>query len=458
MNTSTKVSGWPVLVLAGMLALCVAGCSSDDSGGSQGTFNDGAVEALDFEVGGKTGKTGPDGSFPYGSSSEQITFSVGDIVLGSGTVKSFMTPVDLVPGAVDETNDTVTNIARFLQTLDADADLSNGIQIPEGAAEAAAGLSVNFAQTPEAFENDPDVQAVLAALTTNPLVSAADAQAELQNTILVQLAGNYGGSFTGAASGCWSFQVDASGAVTGTFDIESSEFTGEVMVPLMGSIPSSGSFTLTGSMPPFMLTIVGTVTTDGEATGTWTLTNNGAPVGNGTFTGGKDQPCEGGGGGGPVDSNCPNEAVRFVFTPFDQLDPENPQDITVDTCAVFECQTPAGDACALQVFDIDGDDRFLQFSTTTEPFMVNFDFCGGFDFVIDEPGASRPGEGRGFSSTFGQLSGRQFGEQISMPFATGEYAYRDDQLSGGGGESLGSFQFFEPGFMGFEIPVRPCPE
>jgi hypothetical protein len=159
-----------------------------------------------------------------------------------------------------------------------------------------------------------------------------------------------------------------------------------------------------------------------------------------------------------VDSNCPNEAVRFVFTPFDQLDPENPQDITVDTCARFDCQTPAGGSCALQVFDIRGDDRFLQFSTTTEPFMVNFDFCGGFDFVIDEPGASGPGEGRGFSSTFGMLTGRQFGEQISTPFATGEYAYRDDQLSGVPGESLGSFQFFEPGFMGFEIPVRPCPE
>jgi hypothetical protein len=451
MTTSTKVTGWPVLVLAGMLALCVAGCSSDDSGGSQGTFNDGPVENLDFEVGDTTGKTGSNGSFSYGSPSEQITFSVGDIVLGSGTVKSFMTPVDLVPGAVDETNDTVTNIARFLQTLDVDADLSNGIQIPEGAAEAAAGLSVNFAQTPEAFENDPNVQAVLAALTTNPLVSAADAQSELQNTILTQLAGDYGGSFTGDASGCWAFQVDDSGAVTGTFDIESTEFTGEVTVALIGSIPSSGNFTLTGSMPPFMLTIMGTVTTDGDATGTWTLMNNGSPVGSGAFTGGEGQACEGNGNGNG-DSNCPNNAVRFVFTPLDG------PPFTVDTCASFECQTPVGGNCALQVFDIDGSDRFLQFSTTTAPFMVNFNFCGGFDFVIDEPGASGPGAGRGLSSAFGDLTGRQFGEQITTPFAAGDYAYRDDQLSGGGGESLGTFEFFEPGFMGFELPNRPCPE
>jgi hypothetical protein len=39
-----------------------------------------------------------------------------------------------------------------------------------------------------------------------------------------------------------------------------------------------------------------------------------------------------------------------------------------------------------------------------------------------------------------------------MPFATGEYAYRD------AGESLGTFEFFEDGFIGFEIPIRACPE
>lgn len=452
METSTKLTGWPVYALASVLALCVTSCSKDDSGGSQGTFNDGPVENLDFEVNGTTGKTGPDGSFPYGSASDQITFSIGDIVLGSATVKSFMTPIDLVPGAVDENDDTVTNIARFLQTLDADGDLSNGIQIPDGAAEAAAGLSVNFAQTPEAFESDPNVQMVLAALTTNALVSAADARSELRNTILVQLAGDYGGSFSGDAIGCWSFQVDDGGAVTGAFDIESSDFTGQVMVALMGTVPSSGNFTLTGSMPPFMLNIVGTATTDGDVTGTWTLMSDGTPIATGMFTGGKGQPCEGDVPTG--ESGCPNDA-RFEFTPFDGSAP-----FTVCTSATFDCQTPF-QPCELQVFDIAGSDRYLQFGTTAAPFMVNINVCGGFDFVIDEPGAPGPGQGRGLSSAFGEPTGRQFGvpdPDNPTPFATGEYAYRDDQLSGMGGESLGAFEFYEDGFVGFEIPVRPCPE
>ena len=146
---------WSVVGLFVALAL-VAACSSDSgNGGSQGTFNDGPVEGLGYEVDGQSGTTGPGGEFDYRSSSDQITFSVGDIVLGTATVKSFMTPVDLVADAVDETNNTVTNIARFLQTLDGDANLSNGIQIPAEATEAAAGRSMNFAQTPEAFEGGP---------------------------------------------------------------------------------------------------------------------------------------------------------------------------------------------------------------------------------------------------------------------------------------------------------------
>ncbi len=440
MGSSTKVTGWPVYVLASVLVLCATGCSKDDSGGSQGTFNDGPVENLDFEVNGTTGKTGPDGSFPYGSASDQITFSVGDIVLGTGTVKSFMTPVDLVPGAVDENDDTVTNIARFLQTLDADGDLSNGIQIPDGAAAAAMGLSLNFTQTPEAFESDPNVQAVLAALTTNPLVSAENARAELQNTILVQLAGAYGGAFTGDGSGCWSFQVDASGAVTGTFDIESPPALGQATLSLMGTIPSSGAFTLTGSMPPLMLTITGTATTDGAVMGTWTLTSDGAPVASGMFSGGKGQACQPDG----MDGDCPGDnAARFVFTPSDGSAP-----FTVCASAPFDCQDPI-DGCALQVFDIPGTDRFMQFLTTTAPFMVNINICFDFLFVVDEPGDT----GRGLTNTFSNLTGRQFGALDGTPFATGEYAYRQD-----GGESLGTFEFYEDGFVGFEIPIRPCPE
>ena len=156
-----------------------------------------------------------------------------------------------------------------------------------------------------------------------------------------------------------------------------------------------------------------------------------------------------GGNGGDV--NCPSNAgvARFVFTPFDpESDP-----FTVDTCAFFECQDVIpGSGCALQVFDIAGSDRFFQFLTRDVPFVVDINFCFGFDFVIDEPGAPGPGEGRGLASSFANLTGRQFGEESTTPFAVGEYGYRDDQTGG----SLGTFEFFETGFIGSEIPTRTC--
>jgi hypothetical protein len=147
--------------------------------------------------------------------------------------------------------------------------------------------------------------------------------------------------------------------------------------------------------------------------------------------------------------DCPNNAkmVRFMFTPSDGSNP-----FQVDTCAWFDCQDPIN-GCALQVFDIDGDDRFFQFLTTTAPFRVDNNVCFAFDFVVDEPGASGPGQGRGLSNQLSNLSGRQFGAwdpSDPTPFASGDYGYRD------GADTLGTFEFFEDGFMGFEIPTESC--
>ena len=443
-------TGWPAYALASVLASCVSGCASDETQDPQltGTFNDGPVSNLDFTVGSTEGKTGPDGSFNYTSPSDQITFSVGDIVLGTGTVKTFMTPVDIVPGAVDENDGAVTNIARFLQTLDEDGDLSNGIQIPEGAADAAAGRSIDFNQTPEAFEGDANVQAVLAALTTRALVSAEDARSELQKTILARLAGDYAGSFSGEASGCWTLNVDDTGAVTGTFDVENIPGQGPVTVPLTGMIPSSGLFSLTGSQPPLTVTIDGTTNTEGDASGSWSLVSEGVTIATGSFSGGEGQSCMPDGNGFMDEACPPANAARFVFTPSGDGEP-----FTVCPAAIFDCQGEFGGACALQVFDIAGSDRFLQFSTTTAPFMVNINFCFGFEFVVDEPGVA-PGAGRGLANTFGEPTGRQFGDldpDNPTPFATGEYSFRDDF------QPLGTFEFYEDGFIGFQIPTRACP-
>ena len=169
----------------------------------------------------------------------------------------------------------------------------------------------------------------------------------------------------------------------------------------------------------------------------------------------RDAVCECGrpsnGGTGGTGGGCPNNGgnVRFVFAPSGGGAP-----FTVTTCAWFDCQGPTN-GCALQVFDIDGDDRFFQFLTTSAPpFTVDTNICFAFDFVVDEPGASGPGQGRGLTNQLSFLNGRQFGvwdASNPTPFASGDYAYRD------GSETLGTFEFFEDDFEGFVIPSRTCP-
>ena len=59
-----------------------------------------------------------------------MAFSLAGVELGSASGQAIITPVDLVPGE-DSTAPSVLNIARFLQSLDVDGNLSNGIQLSE---------------------------------------------------------------------------------------------------------------------------------------------------------------------------------------------------------------------------------------------------------------------------------------------------------------------------------------
>jgi hypothetical protein len=169
------------------------------------TFADSPVNGLPYSSGGWSSKTSSDndfvsdydhGIFEY-HPGDTLTFSVGGVNLGSLDVyallqvagRSYITPIDLVPGAGSEAdpvaNPTVTNISRFLQSLNVNPDpLSNIIILPEDLGKYIANgrLKVNFAVDPVDFGNDPGLQNILSHYG-KPLVSAADAQAHLQTTI-----------------------------------------------------------------------------------------------------------------------------------------------------------------------------------------------------------------------------------------------------------------------------------
>lgn len=147
MNTSTpsrhrrtRVHLWlPVALAAATLAACGGGSSPSASLGTTNvaTFIDSAVEGLAYKSASRSGLTDRNGNFPY-SPGETVTFSIGNMVLGSVTVTgNKVTPLQIVPNAANASDPRVTRILRTLQTLDSDGDLNNGIQISAWAREVA---------------------------------------------------------------------------------------------------------------------------------------------------------------------------------------------------------------------------------------------------------------------------------------------------------------------------------
>ncbi len=185
------------LICSALILTFTAACDTGGGGGvfvtpedaDQGRFLDGPVEGLQYDSLTWTGLTGAEGTFNY-KAGETITFSIGDVVLGSSTARDIITPIDLVPGAVNATHPVVINISQFLQSLDLDGDPGNGITITTVMREALQGFHVDF--TDPDFDHNPDVQAMFATLNDleiypedRLLISAEDAQLHLEETLTV---------------------------------------------------------------------------------------------------------------------------------------------------------------------------------------------------------------------------------------------------------------------------------
>ena len=124
-----------VVLIAGSFALI--GCSNDtDNGGSDnyissnvgsGYYVDNAVAGVDYVCGNQGGITGSDGKFTF-EVGKDCTFSLADIMLRKVNAENLVNNTKIV-----ENNITV---ATLLQSIDADGDLNNGIQIPSDVREA----------------------------------------------------------------------------------------------------------------------------------------------------------------------------------------------------------------------------------------------------------------------------------------------------------------------------------
>jgi hypothetical protein len=149
------------ITLYSILVCFLACCSSGSGHGSPayvtpldaqtGRFLDSAVTGVDYSTPHWSHITGYDGMTVYDldggflyQPGEDVTFSIGGVLLGSTRAKRNVTPIDLVPGAVDTSNDTVVSMCQFLQTLDDDLVPENGILITEGVRDALTDYPADF--------------------------------------------------------------------------------------------------------------------------------------------------------------------------------------------------------------------------------------------------------------------------------------------------------------------------
>lgn len=120
---------WKLAVL--MLGFLASGCDdSDDGPVREGVFLDSAVAGLTYRTATLRGLTDLRGAFPY-REGEWVAFSVGNLELGRAAGRAVVTPLDLTIDGYHQAQHVTANVCVFLQTLDADRNPRNGIEIPE---------------------------------------------------------------------------------------------------------------------------------------------------------------------------------------------------------------------------------------------------------------------------------------------------------------------------------------
>lgn len=143
-----------------------------------GVFKDGIVQGLTYETTNHSGVTNDKGEFSY-EEGESVTFKVGNILLGSTTAKELITPINLVKEGLPEiTNPEAKNIAALLQTLDSDANHSNGITIIAEVTEAISTNNIDFSKPIEALL--ADIVAEVSQKTEHELIVVLPEQAAVE--------------------------------------------------------------------------------------------------------------------------------------------------------------------------------------------------------------------------------------------------------------------------------------
>ena len=196
----------------GLMSAGLAACGGGGSGSvasapvaqnsvQTGVLIDSPVSGIAYETDSRSGVTNAAGEFEY-LAGETVAFSLGTLPLGEATGEARVTLFDLagvesVPGTLNELYESVTeeaadrplhkaiNIAALLQTLDADGNPENGIDVPAAVAARFDDTSLWLEQPYWRFESSVRLRRILRAavdaeeLTARAQVRAAPALAHL---------------------------------------------------------------------------------------------------------------------------------------------------------------------------------------------------------------------------------------------------------------------------------------
>ena len=170
------------LILALVNILAFTFLSSCGGGGGDapasitGVFLDSPVNGLKYEANpsGQTGTTRGGGKFIC-KEGDTIGFYVGDVTLGQTLCKEIVTPIHLVPGAIDETdpleNPIVINIARFLLSLDDDQQETMHINISDDTTDEVTGRPIDITNPELDFDNDYALEELFTVLGLTPVTA-----------------------------------------------------------------------------------------------------------------------------------------------------------------------------------------------------------------------------------------------------------------------------------------------
>lgn len=169
-----------MIAIAGSVISCGGG--SDSPAVLIGELIDSAVEGVSYVTDSQSGITDSDGRFNY-LSGEAIRFSIGELVFPAVVAGPQITPRELAAGSANP-DATTTNIARLLQSLDANGDPTDGISILATAHANATAIELD--QSVLDFEADVAVINLVAnsGSTTSSLISADDALEHLDQTLV----------------------------------------------------------------------------------------------------------------------------------------------------------------------------------------------------------------------------------------------------------------------------------